>query len=226
MTSSFVMALPPGPLASSLFRGPYPTEGAALLKLLNETEVAEIADALWVQDTVEMVAFVLDNPGVEAFRLPIDRIAVGIKAPIADASNPGDQSAHTRDAQATLPAVFFVRGERGDFRVHKHGGGHGRGIRIPWSVLDAKHHDPQRDTDLNRRQSGAVVGIHGVPHVGDQAVKLRSIEQLDSGRGPSQPGVANPKDSLYRHSLQPLRCDKEHPALYPDNPALPSCSPQ
>ena len=49
-----------------------------MLEFLNETEGAKVTNALGVQNTVQMITFVLDNTSVESFRLPIYGIAEGM----------------------------------------------------------------------------------------------------------------------------------------------------
>src|SRR5688572_22502633 len=52
-------------------------------ELLGEAEGAHVGHALGIEDAVEVVALVLDHPGVEALGLALDGIALLVEAGVA-----------------------------------------------------------------------------------------------------------------------------------------------
>ena len=77
-----------------------------------------------IENTVEMIAFVLDHPGVEAMRLEDNLFIFECLIGHADIFVAPYRASHARDGQARLKtnARFLV--EKLDHRIHEHGQGH------------------------------------------------------------------------------------------------------
>ena len=73
------------------------------LQLFEEEHVARVGHPLRVQNAVEMIAFVLDDAGVKAFDLALDRLAVEADGAVADAQMARDDAAQPRHRQAAFP---------------------------------------------------------------------------------------------------------------------------
>src|SRR5215469_15155343 len=90
------------------------------LQLLEEDEQAMIGDPLRVEDAIEVIAFVLDDPRVEALDLALDDFAVEPRAAIADPQVSRYDAAQPGDRQAALPSERPLAPERFDHRVDQH----------------------------------------------------------------------------------------------------------
>src|SRR5213079_1337434 len=71
------------------------------LQFLGKDEEAVIGHALRVENTIEMVAFVLHDPRMKPGHLALDRVAVEVEAAIAHAQMARHNPAQSRDRQAT-----------------------------------------------------------------------------------------------------------------------------
>src|SRR5262249_47750673 len=71
-----------------------------MLDLALEEELREVGHALDVEETVEVVALVLNDAGVEAARQALDYFAVAPEAPIADVIGAGNETAQARHRKA------------------------------------------------------------------------------------------------------------------------------
>src|SRR5262245_19612252 len=81
----------------------------AALHLLQEHQLGEIGHAHGIEDAVEMIAFMLDHPGVEARGLAVDGLPRRGHAPIADRGMAGDPAGQAGDREAPLPAADLLR---------------------------------------------------------------------------------------------------------------------
>ena len=80
--------------------------------------------------------------------------------------------------RGSLPSPLLPRSPIGVIdRIEQHRARHRRRLGIARvDVLGAEDHQLQVDADLRRRQAGAVGGVHGVEHVGDQQVDSSRVE--------------------------------------------------
>jgi hypothetical protein len=92
-------------------------------------------------------------------------------------------------AQASLLAHLFPLG-LDDPRVHQD---------MPLSLED-HHDDPPGNTHLGRRETHAVPGLHGVPHVPEKRPE-RVVELRDLLRGSAQRRIRIDAHRKYRHTV-------------------------
>ena len=71
---------------------------------------------------------------------------------------------------------------------------HRRRLGIAHVAGKAEDHQLQVHTDLRRGQAGALGGLHGVEHVGDQRMQLGRVEFAHRGRHAQQAGIAHLQD--------------------------------
>ena len=71
-------------------------------------EQAHVAHAHRIEDAIQVVAFVLDDAGVEAGDLALHRAAVRFEAGVAQAGKARHLAAQTRHRQASLPALLHL----------------------------------------------------------------------------------------------------------------------
>src|ERR1700730_13872224 len=90
------------------------------LQFLEEDEQPMIGHPLRVENPVEVVALVLDDPGVKALDLAVDRLAVEAERAIADAQVPRHDAAQAGDREAALPTECPLLPEELDHRVDQH----------------------------------------------------------------------------------------------------------
>ena len=74
------------------------------VEFLVEAEVTEVGDPHRVENAIQMIVFVLDDPGVKARGLTLDHGPVAIHAAVADPPGARHDGAQLRDRQATFPA--------------------------------------------------------------------------------------------------------------------------
>src|SRR5208283_3799656 len=79
-----------------------------------------IGHSLGVEDPVEVVAFVLHDPGVKAFDLPLDRLAGGSGPAIADPQMPRHDATQPGNREAPLPTKCPLPPEHLDHRIDEH----------------------------------------------------------------------------------------------------------
>src|SRR5262245_46889030 len=84
----------------------------AMPQLLAEDEHRHIGHALRIENAVEVVAFVLDDAGVEAARLTLDRLALKAVASVADLGPARHSAAQAWHREAGLPAEFVLVAQR------------------------------------------------------------------------------------------------------------------
>ena len=68
-----------------------------------------------------MIAFVLDDAGVEAFDLALDGFAVEAGGAVTDAQVARDDAAQARNRQTALPSECPLSAQQLDHRVDQHG---------------------------------------------------------------------------------------------------------
>src|SRR5436309_7049094 len=84
------------------------------LPFLDEHQQPVIGHALWVENAVEMVAFVLHDAGMKALDLALDRAAVEGQTAIAYARGTGHGTAQPGNREASFPAELERPVERLD----------------------------------------------------------------------------------------------------------------
>src|SRR6478736_2677316 len=140
------------------------------LQFLGKDEKAVIGHALRVENTVEMVAFMLHDPRMKPGHLALDRVAVEVEPAIAHPQMARHDPAQSRDGQATLPAISPLIADWLDNGIDQ------RGQLLPAVVrkignpvaVDPEHNDPVGDMDLWCRDPGAAGILHRLDHVLDE----------------------------------------------------------
>ena len=74
-----------------------------------EAEVVQVAHPHRIEHAIEVVDFVLHDPGVEALDRPVDGLPVDIATPVAQTAIAGHEPAQSRHREAALPAIFERR---------------------------------------------------------------------------------------------------------------------
>lgn len=158
---------------------------------LLEAESAQVTDAPGVQDAVQVIHLMLDDPGVKTVDGTFEAPSAGIHAAVTDAGATGYQAAHARYAQAPFPALFHGIAQGRDLGVDEHGHGHRGGVRVAGIALHAEYHHAYGLSDLRCRQPGAVIGRHGVEHVLYQRIEAPCVKLNDRLGGLQQHGMAH-----------------------------------
>src|SRR5262245_35064814 len=96
----------------------------AMAQLLAEHEHRHVGHALWIEDAVEVVAFVLDDAGVEAVRVALDLLALQPVAAVADVGPARNRAGEARHRQAGLPAELVLVAQRLDHGIDQDGQGY------------------------------------------------------------------------------------------------------
>src|SRR5262249_30392993 len=86
-------------------------------KLVGKGEQGQIGHAVWVKDTVQVIAFMLDDPRVEALSLALDPAAVEAQGRIADGRVTRHQSGQPWYRQACLQPERLHVGDRHDLGI-------------------------------------------------------------------------------------------------------------
>jgi len=143
-----------------------------------EDQFSEIVHAAGVQDAVKMIAFMLDDAGMESLCHARDFAAVHIETAIANVKRPFDETAQAGYRQASFPATLDLAAHDLDLGIDQHRQWRGAiealrqfGVAAPLGRL--KNDDAQRDMDLRRSETSAVRVDHRLDHVGDQTPYLR-----------------------------------------------------
>ena len=93
-------------------------------------------------------------------------------------------------------------------RIHQDGERHRLGIGIAWVLLDAVDDDPARHVDLRRGEPGAVVVVHRLEHVVDQALDLgRRMASGDTGSAIWR-STGWPRRATFRMAMRPRVADR------------------
>src|SRR5580704_9470211 len=120
-----------------------------------------------------MVAFVLDDAGVEPLDLALDYLAVEAGSAIPDAQVTRHDAAQPGNRQAALPSERPLPSDGLDHRVDQHG----QILRdVARHVAETvaqylKYHDPVRLMHLWRGNAGAAGILHRLDHVVDEAAQ-------------------------------------------------------
>ena len=126
---------------------------------------------------------------------------------------PRHPAAHARHAQAALPVLHLLLGERRDFRVDIDRQRNVRGVRIARVLRHLHHHDLLRHVHLRGGQAGAVVFIHGLDHVVDELLYLRRRDLIRRHRLGDLPQHRVPQSSYLENqcALLPVKTDRPEP---------------
>jgi len=140
-----------------------------------EAEVSEIGHPHGVENAVQVVIFMLHDPGVEPGCLAFDHVAVAVDAAIADPQRARHHGAHLGDREATFPVQPDLIADRLDLRVDQDGVGHraGGGIGRGSFGGNAKHEQTERHVNLRTGQADARRILHRLHHVGDEPAAFR-----------------------------------------------------
>src|SRR5262249_3647170 len=136
--------------AGSSYGAPLAEKGREIdgvpLQFLEEDEQPMIGHPLRVEDPVEMIALVLDDPGVKALDLAVDDVPLQVDPPIPDAQVPRHDAAQPGDRETALPTECPLLLEELDHRVDQHGEILGAVTRHPSDPLlgNPKDDDPVR----------------------------------------------------------------------------------
>ena len=120
-----------------------------------EDQFSQIGHAARVQDTVKVIAFMLDDTGMESFCRAGDFATVHIEAAIADVKRTFDEAAQARHRKASLPATLKVAAHDLDFGIDQDGQRCGviealGEFGVAATLGRLKHDDAHRDMDLRR----------------------------------------------------------------------------
>ena len=141
-----------------------------------------IADPARIQNSVEVVAFVLDHARMEAGHFALEWVAQLIEPGVADMCPARHHAAHSGYRQAPFPTIFGGVRQRRDHRIAKHSERHRLGIGIARIAVDLEDHHAQQHADLRRRDPGAAERPHCVVEILQQRQKLGRSEFGDRQR--------------------------------------------
>lgn len=99
--------------ACRVFRGNRCRYDSRCFQFWNEAEGAWVAEAVREKHAIKVVAFVLHNPGMEAFNAFIHRLPVPIESLHAQSQPTGHLPPQPRHTQAAFPAVVALRAPAG-----------------------------------------------------------------------------------------------------------------
>ena len=177
------------------------------LQLLEKDEQPVVGHPLRIKDAVEMVAFVLDDPGVEALDLALDHFAVEPRSAIADPQMARHDPAQPGNREAALPAERPLAPDRLDHRVDQH-----RQILrdIAGHVAEAllrhlKDDDPVGLMDLRRGDAGAAGILHRLDHVLDEPAHPGRGRVVDRAGDAAQYRVPHAGDLEQSHGCNMCR---------------------
>src|SRR5882757_2171691 len=86
-----------------------------------EQETLHVRHPLRIKDTIEMIAFVLHDAGMESPRGAGNGFALVVEPAIADMPRPFDITAKPRNREAALPAPVESRIDNLNLRIDQHG---------------------------------------------------------------------------------------------------------
>src|ERR1700730_7242650 len=141
------------------------------LQFLEKNQQAMVRHPLRGEDPVEMVAFLLDDPGVNPFDLALDDLSVEAGAAIAHPQMPRYDSAQPGNREAALPTERPLMPDGFDHRVHERRqilrdiAGHAGEPLLP----DPENDDPVGFMDLRGSDAGAAGVLHGFDHILNEA---------------------------------------------------------
>ena len=139
-------------------------------QLFDEAKAAEITYPHRVENSIEMVAFMLHYSGVKSFRDPVDVLTSFIKSRVADPSVSRHDSTHTRHGEAAFPSLRNIAFQRVDFRVYQHCVGNVLGVRISRVILNTEYYDPQTYSYLRCGKPCTIHMLHRVVHIQEKCI--------------------------------------------------------
>jgi 16S rRNA (guanine1207-N2)-methyltransferase len=149
-----------------------------------------IVEVLNEQHAVEMIEFMLKDPGLKVISLEFDGVAVQVHATQQHLTGTDDRPVQPRHAEASF-LEFPFPGTFHNLGVDQHAS----------TFVAVEHEDPAADADLGRRQAQAWGVVHDFEHVIDQvdqgAINLGHV----IGTLP-QDRVANYPDVIGNHGLK------------------------
>jgi len=171
------------------------------LQLFEKDEQPVIGHPLRVEDTVEVIAFMLDDAGMEALDGAFDNLPLGARPAIADAQVPGHDPAQSGDRQATFPTQRPLRSNELDDRVYQYRQilGDIAGHLSDPLVRNPEDDDPVWLVDLRRGDPGAPGILHRLDHVLDEPAHPRGRRIIDRARGAAQYRVPHAGDFQQSH---------------------------
>src|SRR5205085_10696490 len=174
------------------------------LQFLEEDEQPMIGHPLRVEDPVEVIALVLDDPGVKALDLAVDALAVEAEPAIADAQVPRNDPAQPGDRKTALPADRALLPEELDHRVDQHREilrAVARHLGDPL-LGHLEEDDPVRLVHLRCGDAGAAGILHRLDHVFDQPPHPGCGRIIDRGGDGAQYGMAHAGDLQQSHGAE------------------------
>src|SRR5579875_266820 len=171
--------------------------------LLDEAKPAQIGHAHWIENAVEVVAFMLDDTRVEACRRPVDGTSVEVEAAVTYTPEAGHGTHETAQRQAGFPAEDLVLIERLDLGIDENRERLGPVAGLLGDALGRhlEDHDAERNMDLGRRQPRPRRILHGVDHVGGKLPYLGSRRILDGASRLAQHRMAHAGDLENSHRV-------------------------
>ncbi len=100
-----------------------------------------------------MIAFMLYHPRMETFNAAVNCIAGGIDPLITHTAVPGNQSAQTRNREATFPSLFLFGIQNRNPGIDQYRQRNRFGVGIAGIRRKTKNDDAQTHTYLRRRQT-------------------------------------------------------------------------
>jgi len=138
-----------------------------------------------------MIAFMLHDTGMETLDATLEPPTRFVMPRVINALPAWHPAAQSRHRKAALPALLFLVAEGCQFGIDQDGLWYRRRFGIARIRLAAEDHDPQIDTDLRRRQAGAIEMRHGVAHVAEKFRQLHGAELRNRSRNAQQPRIAH-----------------------------------
>ncbi len=145
-----------------------------------------VGHAHGIENPVEMVAFMLHHPGVEAVNGAFDQRTVGTDGVIPHTARARHSPAQAGYGETSFPIYRDIAAQRFDDGVDQHGQRRfacriagrliGRRLRVARHLEDD---NAQRHMHLRRREAGPADIIQGFAHIRDQAVYIGMGRVLD-----------------------------------------------
>jgi tRNA-2-methylthio-N6-dimethylallyladenosine synthase len=151
-----------------------------------------------------MIDLVLHDPRVKVPDRAVDRAAVGIDAGVAQLAVARHQAPHAGDRETALPAFLHLIAQGREFGIDEHGVGDLLGIGVAWVRLDTEYDNSEAHPNLRRCKAGPVEILHGVPHIAEQALELRSAEYGHRLGDLEEPRIAHSQNFTYGHGSEYL----------------------
>jgi small subunit ribosomal protein S21 len=173
-----------------------------------EDQLRQIRHALWVENAVEMIAFVLHDAGVKALGAARDDAAFRVETPIADMEWPLDITPQAGHGEAPLPAALHRRLHDLDLGIDQDGQGSrvveafvAREVGVRALVRRLEDHDPKRHMDLGRGKSCPIRVDHGLDHVAHEAADFGGRRVRDGVGAARQDRMAHTGDLENGHAF-------------------------